>query len=169
MNFTIRSAYAGDEAFLWQMLYYAAHMDEEPGVAAESAKTNPDLAYYVEHWGSGSADLGFIATASDGAMAGAAWIRLMPPTSLLYRYVPSAIPELAIAVEPTYIGSGAGSALMPAILEAARGSHKGIVLSVRANNPARRLYERCGFARVATTRNRVGTQSFIMLCDFEPK
>jgi len=165
MKFSIRRAIAGDEPFLWQMLYYAAHMDEELGVSAESAKTNPDLIYYVENWGSGSADLGFVATSPDGSLAGAAWIRVMPPSSLLYQYVASDIPELAIAVAQAFIGSGAGTALMCALLEAARGRHKAIVLSVRANNPAKRLYERVGFKTVATIRNRVGSESSIMLCD----
>ncbi len=165
MNFAIRRARAGDEAFLWQMLYYAAHMDEEPGVTVESAKTNPDLAYYVENWGGGAADVGFIAIAPDGSPAGAAWIRLMPPASPLYRHVSADIPELAIAVAPESIGSGAGTALMRSVLDGARDRHHAIALSVRATNPAKRLYERVGFKPVATIRNRVGSESFIMRCD----
>jgi GNAT superfamily N-acetyltransferase len=165
MNFTIRRATAGDETFLWQMLYYAAHMDEEPGMTVESAKMNPDLAYYVENWGAGSADVGFIAIAPDGSLAGAAWIRLMPPSSPLYRYVAADVPELAIAVAPGSIGSGAGTALMRSVLDEARDRHHTIALSVRATNPAKRLYERFGFATVVSIRNRVGTESFVMRCD----
>lgn len=42
MNYTIRPARKTDEPFLWEMLYYAAHMDED-GVAPESARCNAHL------------------------------------------------------------------------------------------------------------------------------
>ncbi len=77
MNYTIRPALKFDEPFLWQMLYYAAHMDEN-GVAPESAQTNPDLAYYVENWTRREGDLGFVAISSNGSSIGAAWISVMP-------------------------------------------------------------------------------------------
>ena len=60
MNYTIRSASAADEPFLWQMLYYAAHMDED-GAALESARTHPDLMDYVAGWGERAGDIGVIA------------------------------------------------------------------------------------------------------------
>ena len=52
MNYAIRAATKFDEPFLWQNAHYAAHMDEDDA-AAESARTNPDLAGYVEGWGNG--------------------------------------------------------------------------------------------------------------------
>jgi ribosomal protein S18 acetylase RimI-like enzyme len=166
MNCTVRRAIAADEPFLWQMLYYAAHMDED-GVLAESARTNPDLLGYVENWGEREGDLGLIAEMDLRQSAGAAWIRIMPADSPLYRIVARGIPELAIAVAPECIGSGIGTRLLTALLDAARKQHRSIALSVRASNPAKRLYERLGFKTVKSIINRVGTESFVMLCDLD--
>ena len=61
MIYTIRPIQATDEAFLWQMLFYAAHMHEEAGKTVADARQNPDLAKYVSNWGR-PGDLGFVAT-----------------------------------------------------------------------------------------------------------
>src|SRR5262249_23031550 len=134
-------------------------MDEE-GVDPESARSNPDLAGYVEAWGERKGDAGFIAVA-EGRPVGAAWIRVLAD-STLYRVVARGTPELAIAVLPEHIGGGAGTLLMRHLLGTVRGAHRALVLSVRATNPARRLYERAGFVTVATINNRVGTASYVM-------
>jgi ribosomal protein S18 acetylase RimI-like enzyme len=160
----VRRATKDDAPFLWQMLYYAAHMDED-GASPESAKNNPDLAGYVEEWGERAGDLGIIAIADDGHDAGAAWIRVMPPTSPLYQVVAPGIPELAIAVAPECIGTGVGTILLRALLQAAHGIHRAIALSVRASNPAQRLYARAGFTTIAEVTNRVGTISHVMKID----
>ena len=165
MQCTLRPVTTADEPFLWEMLYYAAHMDEgeEP---LESAKTNPDLAPYVTNWG-GTGDVGVIAIYSTTeAKVGAAWARRMPRGSPLYDYADPSLPELAIAVRPESLGSGIGSALLRRLLEEARNVHPGMVLSVRANNPAKRLYERLGFVVVAEIANRVGGKSAVMKIDF---
>jgi ribosomal protein S18 acetylase RimI-like enzyme len=161
---TLRTAVKIDEEFLWQMLYYASHMDEE-GAPVESARTNPDLAGYVEHWGEREGDRGFVAVGEDGRRLGAAWLRVMPAGSPLYHVVARETPELAIAVATTALGTGVGTLLLRQLIEAARGSHRTIALSVRANNPAARLYERIGFATVASIVNRVGTVSHVMKLD----
>jgi ribosomal protein S18 acetylase RimI-like enzyme len=161
MDYTIRPALKSDEPFLWQMLYYAAHMDED-GVAPESAHSNPDLAYYVEDWAGRRCDLGFIAIALDGSSVGAAWIRAMLPSSPLYKYVPPGTPELAIATLPEHIGKSAGTALLRHLLNNARATCSAVALSVRVDNPARRLYKRFGFVTVAQVANRVGTISHVM-------
>jgi len=160
MSYEIRPAAKSDAPFLWQMLYYAAHMDED-GAAPESARTNPDLAVYVEDWGERQGDAGFVALTPDGRPAGAAWIRVMSE-SPLYRVVAPGTPELAIAVAPEHLGTGAGTLLLRRLLEAVRGTHRAVALSVRANNPAKRLYERSGFVTVAQITNRVGTTSHVM-------
>ena len=96
MNYTIRSANAADEPFLWQMLYYAAHIEED-GAAAESARTNPDLTDYVAGWGKRAGDVGVIAVTLEGSAVGAAWARAMPARCPLYRLVAPDTPEVAIA------------------------------------------------------------------------
>jgi len=47
--------------------------------------------------------------------------------------------------------------------EAAKKRYPSVVLSVRATNPAIRLYEKMGFVIVGKTVNRVGTESLNML------
>jgi ribosomal protein S18 acetylase RimI-like enzyme len=160
MNYTIRPATKADTSFLWQMLYYAAHMDED-SADPESARTNPDLAGYVESWTERQGDAGVIAVAQDGRPAGAAWVRVMAE-SPLYRVVAPGTPELAIAMAPEHLGGGAGTLLLLHLLEAVRGTHRAVALSVRADNPAKRLYERSGFVTVASITNRVGTTSYVM-------
>jgi hypothetical protein len=92
MNYTIRSTNAADEPFLWQMLYYAAHMDED-GAAAESARTNLDLVDYVAGWGERADDIGVIALPAEGGEVGAAWARVMPARNPLYQFVAPGTPR----------------------------------------------------------------------------
>ena len=92
MKHILRAAVPNDQPFLWQMLYYAAHMDES-GEPMESARVNPDLAPYVEGFGRPD-DCGVIALdAATGASAGAAWIRQMPAAWPLYRFVDAPRPN----------------------------------------------------------------------------
>ena len=165
MSHSFRPVTQEDAAFLWEMLYYAAHMDED-GEALESAKTNPDLAPYVTNWGQ-TGDVGLIALDSrTQTEIGAAWARRMPSTFPVDDYVDPSLPELAIAVCPEAIAGGICSALLSRLLEEARVTHAGMVLSVRANNPAKRLYERLGFIVVAEITNRVGGTSAVVKIDF---
>ena len=50
---------------------------------------------------------------------------------------------------PAHIGCGAGSQMLARLLADAAVIYSAIVLSVRANNPAKALYARMGFAIVA--------------------
>jgi ribosomal protein S18 acetylase RimI-like enzyme len=161
MTYPIRPATPDDEAILWQMLYEAAHM-AEAGETIATAKTNPGLARYVAGWGLPD-DAGFIALAG-GQPAGAAWFRLFRGENKGYGYVDDQTPELAIGVLPDHRGQGAGAALLTQLIEAAQGKYPALSLSVRADNPAVRLYRRFGFEVVPGSEivNRVGTLSFIM-------
>jgi ribosomal protein S18 acetylase RimI-like enzyme len=164
-DYAIQPVTIADERFLWQALYYAAHMDEQPGVSLESAKTDPALAPYVAGWGN-MPDLGLVAKLTkDNSAIAAAWVRLMPSGWPLHRYIDSVVPELAIAVLPEYLGRGIGSTLLAALAEAAASRFSAIGLSVRENNPARHLYERFGFIAIATIQNRVGERSVVMKLD----
>jgi GNAT superfamily N-acetyltransferase len=66
---------------------------------------------------------------------------------------------------PAYRGQGAGTALLEALIQHARGTYAGLSLSVRNSNPAVRLYERFGFHKVpgSEVRNRVGGYSCTMV------
>jgi len=163
VNPIIRMATQDDEPFLWEMLYFAAHMDEDGEVSSEAAKQNPDLVKYVNGWGR-ETDIGCIALEPHSNQPiGAAWIRLLIANEKTTSYVDDITPELAIAVLPEYLGGGVGTLLLQHLLEAAKQRYPRVVLSVRATNPAKRLYERMGFVVIGEIANRVGTPSSYMV------
>jgi ribosomal protein S18 acetylase RimI-like enzyme len=55
-----------------------------------------------------------------------------------------------IALMPDWRGSGVGSTLVREVLERGRSAGKPVTIHVEAYNPALRMYERMGFARVDT-------------------
>lgn len=167
MIYTLRPVTASDEAFLWQMLFYAAHMHEEAGKTVQDAVHNVDLAKYVTQWGR-PGDLGFIADDSaTGAAVGAVWLRLYVGDDKAYSPTADDVPELAMAVLPTHTGQGVGTRLLQQLIGAARPHYPAIALNVRADNPALRLYQRMGFVVVSEMVNRVGGVSYDMRLSFE--
>jgi ribosomal protein S18 acetylase RimI-like enzyme len=166
MQFSIRTVTQDDVPFLWDMLYYAAHMSEESATSPEAARLDPHLNIYVKDWGR-RADRGVIAYGPQGSRKlGAAWVRLLTDDKSNYGYYDDVTPELAIAVLPEVIGQGVGSALLSHLIEAVKGEVPAIVLTVRNDNPAKHLYERFGFIMVDEVTNRVGTKSSKMLLKF---
>jgi ribosomal protein S18 acetylase RimI-like enzyme len=162
LAYTIRLATPADESILWDMLFYAANMAADGATSSVAARSHPYLAEFVAGWGR-PGDLGVIALDSaDGSALGTAWLRRLIDPEKRYAAVADDVPELAIAVVPAAIGQGIGGALLGALLNLARGQYTAVALSVRASNPARRLYERHGFVVVDTITNRVGGQSFVM-------
>lgn len=156
-------ATAADQEALWLALFYAAHVDDDPGQSVEDARRNAALARYVADWGR-PGDLALLAHAPDGAFAGAVWLRLHTLAErAIAEFVDEYTPELGLAVLPGGRGQGVGSRLLERAIACAQGRYRAIVLSVRDDNPARRLYERFGFVAVATIQNRVGTTSCKML------
>ena len=159
----IRLARQADEPFLWQMLYYAAHMPDDGERSSDAAKNNPGLQKYVQGWGRQS-DLGVLALhPHDQRPLGAAWLRLFIEDKKMSPLIPDGTPELAIAVLPDFVGQGIGSQLLKHLLATASKLYPAIMLSVRIDNPAHNLYERMGFETIDTALNRVGTPSFVML------
>lgn len=162
-HYTIRPVAQEDTAFLWDMLFYAAHMDEDGATSSEAAKQDAFLAPYVEGWGQ-PGDVGVVAVdAHTHERIGAAWVRLLGHAASSGSYDAAKTPELALAVLPSVFGKGVGSALLRHLLDAARLQHPAVMLSVRADNPAARLYKRYGFEIVDEIVNRVGTKSYVML------
>lgn len=161
--YAIRPAVAADEPLLWEMLCYAAALGAEGATGAAAARANAYLAPYAAGWGQ-PGDVGVIAEAlAGGALRGAAWARVLPGPEHRLAGVAEAVPELAIAVQPAQIGRGVGGALLGALIALAQGRHPALALSVRAANPAQRLYARHGFRVVGEIVNRVGTRSLVML------
>jgi len=93
--------------------------------------------------------MGFVA--SDEALqrvVGAAWIRLLAGENRGYGHVDDPTPELSMAVLPAYRGRGVGTLLLTHLMPAAGLKHRLVSLSVQADNPARHLYDRLGFAPI---------------------
>jgi GNAT superfamily N-acetyltransferase len=170
MTIALRTAGPADEPFLWAMLFEASHVAEEGFTGPDQLRGVPGLALYVDGWGR-PGDRGVVGAApmageqGDGAPAGGAWIRLLTGDGAGYGHVDDTVPELAIGVAPAARGAGLGTALLVRLLEDARAHHDAVSLSVRADNPARRLYERLGFADVpgSEVTNRAGSTSLTML------
>ena len=141
------------------------HAAHESSVAA--VKVNPDLARYVEGW-CREGDRGLVAELDADVWVGAAWLRLWSAGDRGYGYLSETIPELAIAVLPDYRAQGVGTALLARVLQQARNHYPAVCLSIRADNPALRLYQRLGFEPVADTEavNQAGGRSFSMVYSF---
>jgi len=162
MNCRFRPVFLIDEPFLWEMLYYAAHVDEESDGSVEKAKNNPFLTKYVTHWGK-PGDLGVIAyEVGTLQLVGAAWLRVFVGPDKNCDVIEDGTPELAIAVAPSYTGKGIGAQLLTQLFTVAATSYPAVYLSVRATNPAKRLYERFGFVVIGELTNRVGGKSYHM-------
>lgn len=162
MNYTIRAATAKDESIVWEMLRYASHES-----SVESVQKQPCLALYATNWGK-FGDLGCIAQ-KEKLNIGMAWLRLWLSEDKGYGYINDTIPELAIALLPDYRGQGMGTDLLTHILAMAEKRFRAVSLSVWADNPVVRLYERAGFSKVSGSEivNRVGVESYNMLRKFE--
>jgi len=153
----IRSAVQDDLEVLWDFLAMAAY---EPD--ADAAKAIPRVAKYLVGW-QRPGDFGFIAE-QNGAIVGAAWARRFSPEELKFPYGDEEAPKVSISVKPNARGQGVGEKLMRALIGEAACRGLGLCLSVRAENPARRLYERLGFSDIpgSAIRNRAGGMSIGM-------
>ena len=120
-------------------------------------------ARYVVGWGQ-SGDMGYVAMLGQTPI-GAAWLRLWLGEDKGYGYVEDGVPELAIAVLPSYRNQGIGTQLLTQLLAIAQKHFPAVSLSVRSDNPVVRLYQRLGFVKVdqADQPNRVGGYSFTMI------
>ena len=125
-------------------------------------RRDPDLVGHVEGWGR-TGDLGVVAEV-DRVPVGAAWLRLFDPAISDYSaFVDDDTPELVAAVSRAHLGRGIGTTMLKSLFEHADPVFEATVLSVRAANPAVRLYERFGFRELDRHVNRVGTESARML------
>jgi [ribosomal protein S18]-alanine N-acetyltransferase len=136
----IRRAGAQDLPFLRDMLRHAYY-------ARWGTDADVPLERYVEGWGR-PGDVALVAI-DELRPVGAAWYRLFDEDAPGYGFVDGETPELTIAVVPSRRGRGLGQDLLRELLERARADGRArISLSVEPDNPALRLYEENGFAKV---------------------
>jgi ribosomal protein S18 acetylase RimI-like enzyme len=146
MTYNIIDLTNQDESIVWEMLVYAAQQR-----SIEDVQKQDYLARYAANWGR-RGDMGFVAKTETGSITyGAAWLRLWLNDDKGFGYIDDSIPELAIAVLPEYRGCGIGTQLLLKVLASAQYIYPGISLSVRADNPVVKLYQRTGFIKVDGT------------------
>ena len=156
-DLVIRPAVPDDLEVLWDFLAIAAY---EPD--AEAAKAVPSVAKYLVGW-QRPGDFGFVAE-QNNEIIGAAWARRFSAEELKSSYGDEETPKVSIGVKPTTRGQGVGEKLMRALIGEAVCRGLGLCLSVRSENPARRLYERLGFLDIpgSAAANRAGGLSIGM-------
>jgi ribosomal protein S18 acetylase RimI-like enzyme len=143
MDIIFRQATLDDEPFLWEMLFLALYAPKgQPPFTREILK-EPDIACYAQGWGRDD-DRGIIAMDGDKAV-GAAWLRFWKAEPRGYGYVDDNIPEISIALLPDYRNKGTGARMIQFMLDTVKDEVPGVSLSVMAENPAARLYQRLGF------------------------
>ena len=146
----MRPAEPSDLPFLRAMLYEAAFW--RPYAARpplDDALDDPALARYVDGWGR-NGDAGVLAVGDADELVGAAWYRLFEVDKPGFGFIDEWTPELSLAVVVDVRARGIGTGLLRALLARARADgFDALSLSVEPDNPARRLYERNGFVRVA--------------------
>jgi len=150
-SITIRPLALADEPFLWEMLYLALYVPEGADPFPRDIVRSPEISRYARGW-ERAGDLGFVAVSDETrSPAGATWIRLLKGANKGYGYVDETTPELTIAVAPALRGRGVGTKLLAHLMAEAKNRYQAVSLSVSADNPALRLYQRSGFEVIATS------------------
>lgn len=166
MEIVMRSVQPHEETLVFSFLVLAARMPEG-GEPIQKALSEPPLNKYWLDWGR-PGDLGIVAEDSTtGIPVACAWLRLFTKEQAGASFFGERVPELAMSVAREYRGKGIGTTTLRRLIEECRSQFPGIVLSVRNNNPAARLYKRLNFKLIPDSQmiNRMGTESFHMYLD----
>lgn len=149
---TIHPAQPADQPVLWEILYEALWDPPSKPRRPRSVMEHPMIAAYVKDWGSQSTDVGFLAIAPDGAIAGGILSRLLVPPLQGGAFYDDHTPQVGIAVFPAFRKQGVGTALFTTYLAAAAAARfPRVSLGVHPQNiDAIRLYEKLGFRQFAT-------------------
>jgi ribosomal protein S18 acetylase RimI-like enzyme len=143
---SFRPLLATDQDRLWRWLHVALWDPPPAGLRPIEVLRSPYVRIYAENWGQRS-DVGVVAQVN-GQDAGACWMRLLP-LGVGLASIDEATPQLGIALEEDFQHKGYGRPLMlEALAAAVRAGYKQVSLTVHPENPARFMYERCGFVTV---------------------
>jgi GNAT superfamily N-acetyltransferase len=141
----IRDLCDDEFAFMQEMLIAAlAWSPDRELPPAELVLAHPQVVVFHEGWGR-AGDTALVAE-DGGQRVGLVWLRFFTEEAHGEGFVDETTPELAIAVVDGHRGQGIGTRLMEKIHDRARQNGVArISLSVDAENPAKRLYERLGY------------------------
>ena len=134
-----------ESARLKDFLYLAVHVPPGCSPPDRTVLNAPLMTCYIKDWGKPQ-DFGIVAETAKVQLVGVVWIRQLTASCPGYGFIDDATPSLAISVLPSFRGRGIGTGLLTKLLEQAPCDRIG--LSVQNSNPAKRLYERTGFATV---------------------
>jgi GNAT superfamily N-acetyltransferase len=146
----LRPAGPDDVVHVRWALYTALAWDPERRLPPlEVTLEHPAAARYHRNWGR-HGDLGVVAEAA-GRVVGVAYCRLFTEADHGHGYVDEETPEVAVAVREENRGEGLGARLLSALADTAHAvGFERLSLSVAAENPARRLYERLGYREISS-------------------
>jgi ribosomal protein S18 acetylase RimI-like enzyme len=148
----LRPAAAADALFLREMVREADRWRlpvDAPRPPLDVVLADSHVSRYADGWGR-PGDGGAIAEVGVTPV-GACWLRLFTAEHHGWGFVRPDVPEISLAVAPAWRRRGVGTLLLAAAVEQARKRGcPAVSLSVQPDNPARVLYERIGFRRVAT-------------------
>lgn len=140
-----RPLVTSDQDVLWDWLHIALWDPPPAGLRPRAVLDHPGVRIYAEQWGR-PGDLGVVAVVDDRD-AGACWLRVLP-AGVGLASIDARTPQLGIALLPEFQHQGIGKRLMPETLRQAwQAGCAQVALTVHPQNPALRLYERCGFEK----------------------
>jgi len=144
INVVVRRATPDDVPFIQLMLYEAANRPGDTWPTFVESMNDPRNRRFWVDWPR-KGDMGWIAE-SQASPIGAVWIRCFSGADLSLVDEPE-VPVLAIGVVADHRGRGVGGLLMDALVQAARedGIREIALTTGLFNEPALRLYRRCGF------------------------
>jgi ribosomal protein S18 acetylase RimI-like enzyme len=141
----IRPLVSEDQEQLWHWLHIALWDPPPASLRPREVLVSPQVRIYAEGWGK-PGDVGVVGVVQH-ADVGACWIRLLS-AGIGLASIDEHTPQLGIALLPQFRRQGFGGPLMAAALRAARDAgYARVSLTVHPENPAIKLYLRCGFAK----------------------
>ncbi|MEO1518752.1 MAG: GNAT family N-acetyltransferase [Bacteroidota bacterium] len=145
MNITLRPIRPAEHDFLQEMLYEALFVPVGKAKFPKSILQEPGIRKYVKDWGQQKNDVAIVAVC-ERELVGAIWGRTFSANQQGYGYIDEQTPEISMAVKQSHRNQGIGTHLLKALetAYADRGAEK-MSLSVDKLNPAKSLYQRCGF------------------------
>lgn len=145
MKIEYRAIKSHEYQFLEEMLYEALFVPPGRSKFPRSIIESPDINKYINNWNEKEDDLAILVK-KDDELVGAIWGRKFEKEKKGYGFVDENTPEISMAIKAEYRNQGIGTSLIHQIEKAFLeiGITK-LSLSVDKRNPAKKLYERCGF------------------------